>query len=350
MARLALLAALVLVPVAPRLKSQEPRYYRGSVVKDGEAAPPASLELAIWKRGGTAFLGWLRVGPPLAWSGYAYGGSEGADSAGSLLMLTASATGDSIEWRSLTRHGEIGGRYVVRRGPASGQGGTWRLVPAAEPPWTLRLVLTTGAGLTVVGVLIVIARRRAYRWWRRVQSPVVTAGRRAALTGLGGWLGVFLFLNGVSVLILALQLSGMGDMLGGTVWLMGATVPSARAFAVIEAAAHVTQLGGVSAGIILTVRRRPEAPTFWVSFFAVLVLFAALDEFIYWRTRLEFAEYVGLDAAKRYAVMADEHFANAIAIGYAAVWARYWSWGERVWFTFAPTAPAGLAAAPPSPR
>src|SRR2546421_10801090 len=128
----------LLAGTASSLGGQLADYYRGTVVNGQLRNRPATLEFSILQRNDSQTVGWLQIGPPLGGTGLASAVPKDLDS---LYLISVSQTGDTIVWASDTRTGRIGGRYWIRGGPYTGQGGTWRLEPRPRGP-VATLVLT----------------------------------------------------------------------------------------------------------------------------------------------------------------------------------------------------------------
>src|SRR5262245_28546221 len=95
--------------------------YRGSAMTEAAPDSAASLAITFWSRSDSSFGGFVRAGSPIAGDGYAYAWHD----RGMLRIVTVSAAGDRVVWRSRTSDDSIGGTFESTGGSKE-LGGTWR--------------------------------------------------------------------------------------------------------------------------------------------------------------------------------------------------------------------------------
>ena len=341
--------SLAAVTVAAPVRAQLADYYRGTVVNGQLRDRPATLEFSIFPRSDSQTSGWLGIGRPLGGSGLASVVARGLDS---LYLVSVSQTGDTIVWASETRTGTIGGRYWIRGGPYVGQGGTWRLAPHRRLP-VATLVLT--ALFMAVAALLVVYAVGVYsceRWWRWQEArPMegITEVQLRAWRSIGGWLAWIVVTNSILVLYLLARGNEIGEWLGPS-WMFGAALPEMRPVLLVEAAAHLFQILGVSLGLLLIIRRSPIAPPYWVALLLTMAGYAMYDLLAVANMLPSIGHTFGSEASsaflRRTQTARDQ---NTRLIFFAAIWSLYWLRSRRVRLRFSPNRATVLhTATPPS--
>ena len=312
--------------------------YEGVAEREGADSGTGTLRLTVFSPSDTMSIGYLAVGAPLGGSGLLYSFPQGGDS---IILVSMAANGDTIAWLSATRAASLGGTYSVRGGPDGGQLGRWTLAsipsPAAD---TFGLVVSaTGFALALVGAMLWLARRTSDAWWRGHMPGLASAGedvRRRELTGVGGWLILFLVGNAIVVLYMLATAREIPGNLSGESWLMG-DILGMHSLLWIESAAHVFQVVGTATGLVLLVRRSPMTPVYWLAFLVLMAVYALVD-------------IVSASAAtERSSQMLGKTIGDAFAGGVnaakkqnmqvllrSAIWSWYFLKSQRVRLTFQP--------------
>ena len=343
LARLLAAAILVAVPSATAA-AQIQDVYRGTV-RSSLDSTLATLEWFVFGRKDTIATGWMRIGKPLADSGMAYGFVRTGDS---LVILSASASGDSIVWFSNTIKGSLGGRYKVIAGSSAGQVGEWQLSPQ---PVTSRSLLICGAiaiGLLVTGLLAYIADRSSKRWWLRrsmTPLPALSLLQEDEWRAISGWLAVFVVSCVVSCALLLARLGSVGESLGTNAWMFGPVIPEFRPVLFVESISHVVNVAGIILGLTLTLRRSKSTPLFWLLFLVTMGAYALFDIIAGGDLAFQMRRTMGDEMGRAFERGAQSALStNARLLLFSVIWSGYWARSKRVRVRFAPIDGVGAGA------
>lgn len=343
------------------LGAQSADLYRGTVTNSALPLVPATLELSIFYHSDTLNTGWLTIGAPLSGSGSAIGVPRARDS---LLLVSASPTGDTILWVSPTRNGSIGGWYVIRSGAYEGQRGTWSLQPA---PKEARLPLALAAFLSAAMLALMmlgIAHAGSPRWWAwRTTEPLdaIPDARRRELTGVSGWLAWFVFGYTCVVILQLVTIPSAIDQLGTGVWMLEAAISGTRPVLFTESVSQILQIIGVVLGLGLIFRASPLTPLYWVLLLLAFIAFGIYDlnetTVFVARMKAQFGNAAAAQAAQAVSQGSDQNWRVVL---FGVGWIFYWIRSRRVRLSFGEARPGAhawsrrkrsdeLAVAPPSP-
>ena len=329
-------AAIFAVVSSSTAAAQIQDMYRGTV-RSSLDSTPATLEWFVFARKDTTATGWLRIGKPLTGSGMGYGFVRTGDS---LVILSGSASGDTILWFSHTVNGPLGGRYKVLDGASAGQTGEWQLSPQ---PVTSRSLLTCAAiaiGLLVTGLLAYIADRSSKRWWLRrsmTPLPALPLLKEDEWRAIGGWLAVFVVSCVVSCALLFARLGSVGESLGNGVWMLGPVIPEFRPVLFVEEVSHVINTAGILLGLTLTFRRSKSTPVFWLLFLVTMGVYALFDLIAAGDLAVQLRNVLGDEVGRAFAEGAQPAMgSNARLLVFSVIWSGYWARSKRVRVRFAP--------------
>jgi hypothetical protein len=347
--RLTAIVASALIALLPthRADAQIAEHYRGAARNSADPHSPASLELSMFSRSDTLSTGRLSIGEPLVGSGITAAIRQGPDS---IVLVSASASGDTIVWFSPHPTDALGGDYRIIAGQYAGQRGEWSLRPDPVMPGSARLAAALALAVVILAVVFWLARRVAPAYWRRrLASPSEISDMDTRdWTRVGGWLAFFV-LGGVGTCIYLLFTTGeVASTLGRGTWMLGAAVPRFRIALFVEGTAHFLQLFGTVVGLVLLFRRSPLAPTFWVAFMITSLVYAIYDLSAVpgFQTQLERAIGSSLDSdTEREITTAASR--NLRVVGNAILWSAYWMSSKRVRARFAPVINDATATEPP---
>jgi hypothetical protein len=313
--------------------------YEGVAEKLGSEPGGAPIHLTVIAPGDTMSMGYLAVGAPLGYSGVVYSFPQGGDS---IVLVSHAASGDTIDWMSPTRTRSLGGSYSIRGGPNKGQYGRWKLTPIPPPPLFAFALTTTAIGfaLVLVAAILWVARRSSTAWWReRVPAPgsPIEESRRQQLTGVGGWLALFVVGNSLVVLYMTATSGEIFENVSGTTWLLGDVISGMHPVLWIEAAAHAFQVVGTAVGLVLILKRSSMTPVYWLCYLALMACYAVVDI------------GAGAGAIQRTTQMLGKTYGDAFAGGAdnaekknmqvllrSALWGLYFFRSQRVRLTFQP--------------
>jgi hypothetical protein len=341
----ALLITSASCSVSERAAAQVQDAYRGTA-RSSVDATEATLEWSVFAKTDTIITGWLRIGKPLAATGLAFCYAPTKDS---LVILSISATGDSIVWFSHSLKGSLGGSYKIIGGQYKGQTGEWHLDPAPVTSSSLLIGCAIVSGLLITGLLVFIAARSNRKWWRwRLATPLpaFTPSQEQRLARVEGWLSWFVLSCVVSFIVMLTRLSDVGETLGHGVWMLGAAVPAYHPLLFLEATQQVFSLSSIVIGLLLMIRRSSITPAFWVLSLVIsgaytLIDLIAASELI-WNIRHIMGEEMGR-AFEQGAQSATT--TNGRTLLFAVAWSAYWIQSKRVRVRFAPNDIAVASAA-----
>jgi hypothetical protein len=332
---LALLVSLASFGRPIAAAGQTADYYRGTMVNAETPEAPAALELAIIQRSDSSTVGWLQIAPPLRGSGPAGVLLRDPDS---LYLASLSMAGDTILWVSATRTGTLSGKYRVLGGENAGQRGSWRLEPRTRTPATKLLVgAVFGALAGFLFVVVVVVNARDHWWrWRGGSSSVRGESELRKLSGVRGWVLVFVLCQAVLLIYEVVMATELQAIFGGT-WMLGIALPHLRAMLFIQSATQLLQLIGVSTGLVLVFRKSPSAPAYWIVLFVLMSLSAIYDAAAAAWVVPILRKLFGPGNTSIADDIDHQMRLNVGLIAYAIAWAAYWIRSERVRVLFSPT-------------
>lgn len=328
-------APVVLTYTVPA-RAQIGVHYRGAARSSSAPHSPASLELSMFSRNDTLSVGWLAIGEPLIGSGVTAAFRQGQDS---IVLVTASASGDTIVWLSPHPTEALGGEYRIVAGQYAGQSGQWSLRPDPVLAGGVRLAGAVAFAILILAGVYWLANRYAPAYWRRRgdSDAVLTEWQEREWTHIGGWLGFFV-LGGVGTCVYLLFTMGqVTSTVAGNTWMLGAAVRWFRAGLFVEGTAHLLQLFGTLFGLVLIFRRSPLAPVFWIALLTTSVIYGIYDlsAMSGFETQLERALGSSLDSDTDRDI-ATAATRNARLVVFGLLWSLYWAKSKRVFARFAP--------------
>jgi len=328
-------AVSVLASAPPTPRGQAADRYRGAVVNSSLPSSPASLELSVFHRSDTLTVGWLTIGAPLAGSGIAVGFLRGSDS---LLLVSMSPRGDTILWTSPSRSGSIGGSYAIRGGQYAGQSGQWQMQPVPAPS---RLPLIGAAIATSVALTLAmlgIARAAKERWWRwRTSTPLrpMPDQQRYSLTGVGGWLALFVLGVIATILLKIATLDDAVANLGKGAWMMAPAIAGIRPVLFVESVFHFLQIVAPLVGLTLLFRSARAAPLYWVLLLITFVAYGLYDLAAASAAVTLISRQIGGIISKQVGeAISEASSLNIRVVIFGIVWSFYWIVSRRVRLSF----------------
>jgi len=338
--------ALIAFQATSRAEAQIAEHYRGAARSSADPHSPASLELSMFSRNDTLSTGWLAIGQPLVGSGITAAIRQGPDS---IVLVTASTSGDTIVWMSPHPTDALGGEYRIIAGQYAGQSGEWSLRPDPVVPGSVRFAAAIAVALLVLVGLFLLAKRFAPAYWRRrlVSSSGMSEMHTRDWSQVGGWLAFFVLGAVGTCVYLLFTMGDVTSSIAGSTWMLGAAVPRFRIGLFVEGTAHFLQLFGTVVGLVLLFRRSPLAPTFWVAFMITSIVYAIYDLSAVpgFRTELERAIGSSLDGDTERDI-ASAASRNARVVGNSLLWSLYWMSSKRVRTRFAPAIEPGIPRTP----
>jgi hypothetical protein len=156
------------------------------------------------------------------------------------------------------------------------------------------------------------------------------------LDSISGWLALLVFGN-VAVGIYLLATIGENVKTLGDTWMLAAMIPGFRAVLFIETGVHFLQLVGIFVGLVLILRASPTAPTYWLIYYAVMIVYVFYDVGAVpgFQTRLEAALGTSLEPEDVSGTASAKSQNLRLAFN-AAIWSWYWLRSHRVRVRFAP--------------
>jgi len=328
-------AASALACVPQTLRPQAADRYHGAVVNSSVPSSPASLDLAVFDRSDTLTVGWLTIGPPLAGTGIAVGFVRGRDS---LLLVSMSQSGDTIFWTSPSRSGTIGGSYSIRSGISTGQSGSWQLRPVAAPSRLPLIGSAIASAIVLTLALLGIAHGGMERWWRwrdPRKLPLLPDQQRRSLTGVGGWLGWFVFGVILTLIYKLVTIESSVENLGTGAWLISAVVPGIRPTLFVESVFHFIQILGSVVGLALLFRSSRSAPLFWVLLLILFISYGIYDLGAGSTTLAFVSQQFGAKLGKQVGdAMSEASSLNARLVIFSIIWSLYFVRSRRVRLSF----------------
>lgn len=328
--------------------------YVGSAMNAATPEAEGSLRLTLYSRTDTSFTGVIELGAPMRGTGGAFAWFEGSE----LHVVTVGAqSGDTINWYSPLTDAGLGGRFNVTGGPRTGQRGTWRAnlvagLPAAEAtlrtprsvPLPAPLALWPVFALTLVALII-------WRWILAAPRGTTIDGTRwraphSRLSGIGGWLLLFVIGRSLSLLVLTPQFTGSLHTYARSIGLSTA-VPGLQPLIVLETAVALLNLPLTLVGLVLLARRSPHAPRFWFAFISFMAAYLFIDVGAMHLIRPGLERFVGTTAHWRTSGRGSPAF-DLEQAGVALLWALYWARSRRVRATFGAAALDRTVTAPPA--
>jgi hypothetical protein len=294
----------------------------------------------------TSFGAFVETGTPQGGSGGAYGWFPD----GVLTIVSVSAAGDTILWKSTSEGPAIGGSYSVTGGSAQGEGGAWsaRLVQG-QAITAKTLTVPDGSSTGWVEVLLALTALTGvallgFRWISKIpRRPLGAAPLSTSLAsklyGVGGWMLWFLVGQSLTILFMLAQLPEIWSLETQSSWSMGTLLPGLRFLLTIESVMHVGQIVLPTVGIYLTVKHHPWTPRFWFLYLMWLAAYGIIDIAGAGYFQQQSHRFMGSvpqpgEEGDVWVAMT----ANARLIFWALVWSLYWIRSVRVKQTFGRTA------------
>jgi hypothetical protein len=337
---LAIIAILTLFGMSPgsSASGQIRTHYRGAARSASDPHSPGTLEWSVFAQTDSQSTGWLAIGPPLIGSGLT-AAFKGKDTT---LLVTASASGDTIVWYSPNNGDALGGEYRIVAGQYAGQQGEWSLTPDPVMPDSLRVLAALAVAAILLAGIYFLARRYSPGYWRgRLASPANFSDEQVRnWDEIGGWLAFFFFGGVVTIIWLLATIGEVGSTIGSGMWMLAAPVPAFRYTLFLEATAQLLQLGGTVIGLFLIYRKSPLAPLFWV-FLLITALVYSLYDIIAasnFKSQLETSLGTSLGAETE-TEMSTAAGRNSRLVVNAILWSLYWVSSKRVRVRFAPRVP-----------
>jgi hypothetical protein len=309
--------------------------YRGTAMNEARPDSAGEVVLTLWERSDTSFSGYVRIAEPVGFRAPVYAWHEGS---AFMAVAVPDSGGDTLRFSSRTTEDSIGGVFTIR-GASGAKGGIWRAHRTRGPQVsTATLTSKPAANFHLGGILAALAvialLVAAARWVHRTPLPdrgsiPEAHSRFSELSGIGGWLALFVIGQILSPITLLLQSGELFSGVQASVTLEP-IAPLILPVVIVESFVHLARFVLPIVGVVLIVKRNRLAPRYWFIYLVGLAVFCGIDMLVagIMGSQLERVIGVGFDSGDSGTTD------NLRLMLWSAVWATYWAQSLRVRATF----------------